>query len=67
MALDAYVPRPTLRSPAGVKGRLHDNRHTLVTKLAESGANDEVIMSIARHVSRAMLYTNVKLKSSDAT
>ena len=32
-----------------------DNRHTLVTELAESGAGDEVIMSIAGHVSRAML------------
>src|ERR1700722_9757081 len=40
---------------AGVKGRWHDNRHTLVTELAESGAGDEVIMSIAGHVSRAML------------
>ena len=33
----------------------HDNRHTLVTELSESGAGDEVIMSIAGHVSRAML------------
>jgi len=33
----------------------HDNRHTLVTELAESSAGDEVIMSIAGHVSRAML------------
>jgi hypothetical protein len=32
-----------------------NNRHTLVTELAESGAGDEVIMSIAGHVSRAML------------
>jgi len=38
-----------------VKGRWHDNRHTLVTELAESGAGDEVVMSIAGHVSRAML------------
>jgi len=34
---------------------LEANRHTLVTELAESGAGDEVIMSIAGHVSRAML------------
>ena len=27
----------------------HDNRHTMVTELAESGAGDEVIMSIAGH------------------
>jgi hypothetical protein len=32
---------------AKVVGRWHDNRHTLVTELAESGAGDEVIMSIA--------------------
>ena len=44
-----------VREKAGVKGRWHDNRHTLVTELAESGAGDEVIMSIAGHVSRAML------------
>ena len=33
----------------------HDNRHTLVTELCESGAGDQTIMSIAGHVSRAML------------
>jgi hypothetical protein len=31
------------------------NRHTLITELSESGAGDEVIMSIAGHDSRAML------------
>jgi hypothetical protein len=36
-------------------GGWHDNRHTLVTELADSGAGDEVIMSIAGHASRAML------------
>ena len=47
--------------PAGV----HDNRHTLVTELAESGAGDEVIMSIAGHVSRAMLsrYSHVRMEA----
>jgi hypothetical protein len=44
-----------VRGKAKVAGRWHDNRHTLVTELAESGAGDEVIMSIAGHVSRAML------------
>jgi hypothetical protein len=35
----------------------------LVTKLAEGGAGDEVIMSIAGHVSRAMLsrYSHVRM------
>jgi hypothetical protein len=44
-----------VRQKAGVKGRWHDNRHTLVTELADSGAGDEVIMNITGHVSRAML------------
>jgi hypothetical protein len=48
-----------------VSGRWHDNRHTLVTELAESGAGDEVIMSIAGRVSRAMLsrYTHVRMEA----
>jgi integrase len=43
----------------------HDNRHTLVTELAESGAGDEVIMSIAGHVSRAMIsrYSHVRMEA----
>ena len=44
-----------VRDKARFVGRWHDNRHALVTELAESGAGDEVIMSIAGHVSRAML------------
>ena len=41
------------------------DRHTLVTELAESGAGDEVIMSIAGHVSRAMLsrYSHVRMEA----
>ncbi len=54
-----------VREKAGVKGRWHDNRRTLVTELAESGAGDEVIMSIAGHVSRAMLsrYSHVRMEA----
>ncbi len=54
-----------VRDIANVVGRWHDNRHTLVTKLAESGAGDEVIMSIAGHVSRAMLhrYSHVRMEA----
>ena len=49
----------------GFHGRWHDNRHTLVTELAESGAGDEVIMSIAGHISRAMLsrYSHVRMEA----
>ena len=35
-----------VRNNANVVGRWHDNRHTLITELAESRAGDEVIMSI---------------------
>jgi integrase len=54
-----------VRKNAAVKGRWHDNRHTLVTELSESGAGDEVIMSIAGHVSRAMLsrYSHVRMEA----
>jgi integrase len=54
-----------VRDKAKVVGRWHDNRHTLVTELAESGAGDEVIMSIAGHVSRAMLsrYSDVRMEA----
>jgi hypothetical protein len=52
------VPRAQAATLSGAEsaivGRWHDNRHTLVTELAESGAGDEVIMRIAGHVSRAM-------------
>ncbi|MGO9208530.1 MAG: tyrosine-type recombinase/integrase [Terriglobales bacterium] len=54
-----------VRDKAKVVGRWHDNRHTLVTELAESGVGDEVIMSIAGHVSRAMLsrYSHVRMEA----
>jgi integrase len=37
-----------------VSARFHDLRHTLIAKLAESGAGDETIMGIAGHVSRIL-------------
>jgi len=48
-----------------VKGRWHDNRHTLITELAESGAGDETIMEIAGHVDRQMLrhYSHIRMKA----
>jgi hypothetical protein len=54
-----------VREKAVVSGRWHDNRHTLVTELAESGAGDEVIMGIAGHVSRSMLsrYSHVRTEA----
>lgn len=48
---------------AGFKVRFHDLRHTAITKLAESQASDQTIMSIAGHVSRSMLehYSHIRL------
>jgi integrase len=55
----------TTRERAKVKGRWHDNRHTLITELAESGAGDETIMEIAGHVDRQMLrhYSHIRMKA----
>jgi integrase len=54
-----------VRTNAGVSGRWHDNRHTLITELAESGAGDETIMEIAGHVSRQMLsrYSHIRMEA----
>jgi hypothetical protein len=48
-----------------VKRRWHDNRPTLVTEVAESGAGDEVIMSIAGTSRVAMLsrYSHVRMEA----
>jgi len=58
--LDPMKPMVTLktswknvRKGAKVKGRWHDNRHTFITGLAESGeAADETIRDMAGHVSK---------------
>ena len=54
-----------IREKAGVKGRWHDNRHALVTELAESGAGDQTIMDIAGHVSKQMLkhYSHIRMEA----
>ena len=54
-----------VRKKAGVTGRWHDNRHTLITDLAESGAGDETIRNIAGHVSRQMLkhYSHIRMQA----
>ena len=53
------------RKKAAVQGRWHDNRHTLVTDLAESGAGDETIRDIAGHVSKQMLkhYSHIRMEA----
>jgi integrase len=54
-----------IRRNAKVVGRFHDNRHTLVTDLAEAGAGDETIMDIAGHVSKRMLrhYSHIRMEA----
>ena len=57
-----------LRTNANVNGRWHDNRHTLITDLAESGASDQTIMDIAGHVSKQMLkhYSHIRMEAKRA-
>jgi integrase len=54
-----------VRAKAKVQGRWHDNRHTLITDLAESGAGDQTIMDIAGHVSKQMLkhYSHIRMQA----
>lgn len=54
-----------VKTKAAVKGRWHDNRHTLITDLAESGAGDETIRDIAGHVSKQMLrhYSHIRMEA----
>jgi Phage integrase family len=57
-----------LRTNANVSGRWHDNRHTLITELAESGASDQTIMDISGHVSKQMLkhYSHIRMEAKRA-
>lgn len=54
-----------LREKAKVRCRIHDLRHTALTKLAESGASDSTIMALAGHLSRAMLerYSHIRMNA----
>jgi len=54
-----------IRAKANVQGRFHDNRHTFVTDLAESGAGDQVIQDLAGHVSRDMVkhYSHIRIEA----
>jgi integrase len=70
--LDPTKPMVTLKTSwnkvkadAKVEGRWHDNRHTLITDLAESGAGDETIRDIAGHVSKQMLkhYSHIRMEA----
>ena len=55
-----------VKKDAGVTGRWHDNRHTFITDLAESGeAGDETIRDMAGHVSKQMLkhYSHIRMEA----
>jgi Phage integrase family len=59
----------SLTKEAGLKGlRFHDLRHTVVTKLLESGAPEWVIMAIVGHVDRRMLdrYGHIRMQAKRA-
>jgi integrase len=57
-----------VRGRAGVTGRWHDTRHTLITELAESGAGSQTIKDIAGHVSQQMLdrYSHISTEAKRA-
>ena len=50
---------------AGLQIRFHDLRHTCITKLAESQASEQTIMSIAGHLSRRMVehYSHIRMEA----
>jgi len=53
----------SLRREAGVECRLHDLRHTALTKMAEAGVPESTMLALAGHMSRAMLerYSHIRL------
>jgi integrase len=56
----------SLTKEAGLAGlRFHDLRHHAITELAESSTSEQIIMSIAGHVSAKMLahYSHVRLEA----
>jgi len=58
-----------LAEKAGLIGlRFHDLRHHCITKLAEKGTADQVLMAISGHVSKAMLdhYSHVRFEARKA-
>jgi integrase len=55
----------TARGAAGLRCRLHDLRHTAITRLAEAGASEATMLALAGHMSPAMLerYSHVCLNA----
>jgi integrase len=58
----------SLRKAAGLPTlRFHDLRHTCITKLAEAGVPDHVLMSISGHISPEMIkhYSHIRSKAKE--
>lgn len=53
------------RRLSGVRCRLHDLRHTAITKMAEAGVPEGTLMALVGHMSRAMLerYSHVRVEA----
>ena len=53
------------RKAANVPCRVHDLRHTFISRLAESQASDSTVMALAGHVSRAMMerYSHIRMEA----
>jgi integrase len=53
----------SIRQDAGVSCRLHDLRHTALTKMAEAGVPESTMLALAGHMSRAMLerYSHIRM------
>jgi integrase len=53
----------SIRKDAGVSCRLHDLRHTALTKMAEAGVPESTMLALAGHMSRAMLerYSHIRM------
>jgi len=58
----------SIRERAGVNCRVHDLRHTFISRLAEAGTPETVLMEIVGHVSRSMLlrYSHSRLEARRA-
>jgi len=53
----------SIRREAKVSCRLHDLRHTALTKMAEAGVPESTMLALAGHMSRAMLerYSHIRM------
>jgi integrase len=53
----------SVRKDAAVSARLHDLRHTVLTRWAEAGVPESTMLALAGHMSRAMLerYSHIRM------